>query len=314
MLNKNVLTGLLIITVLLVAIPVGVSAQEQQSQRINTIQINEQGDGTWTIEIREPLSNSSMVSNFESYVEQVDSSSNNETTERFRKQFQSVIGGANESHERDMSLESLTVDAEVVNTATGTYGVTTVQFTWINFSKVNNSGIHIGEILSDGYTLSETEKLTIVPPKGYTIDTMPNGATVTENGAIEWAGPYAFSNLDATFMQSGTQNFPIDPAIGVGVITVFIILIAGGVLYSRRSGGDSNWSTSDLQTEEERIVELLENNDGRIKQKMVAEEFDWSDAKVSRVTSSLEEDEVLEKLMIGRENVLELNESDREDN
>ncbi|WP_226005639.1 helix-turn-helix transcriptional regulator [Natrinema salinisoli] len=63
---------------------------------------------------------------------------------------------------------------------------------------------------------------------------------------------------------------------------------------------------SDLATDEDRVRTLLERNDGRMRQAAIADELDWSASKTSRVLSGMAEDDAVEKLRIGRENVIDL--------
>ncbi|MFC4544276.1 helix-turn-helix transcriptional regulator [Halosolutus amylolyticus] len=62
----------------------------------------------------------------------------------------------------------------------------------------------------------------------------------------------------------------------------------------------------ELATDEDRVRTLLERNDGRMRQAAVAEELDWSASKTSRVVSGMAEENAVEKLRIGRENVIDL--------
>jgi uncharacterized membrane protein len=64
--------------------------------------------------------------------------------------------------------------------------------------------------------------------------------------------------------------------------------------------------TPDLLTDEDRVLHLLDRHGGRMKQSAVVEATDWSKAKVSRLLSSMHEDEAIEKLSLGRENVISL--------
>jgi Uncharacterized membrane-associated protein/domain len=59
-------------------------------------------------------------------------------------------------------------------------------------------------------------------------------------------------------------------------------------------------------TDEERVRELLELNGGRIRQADIAAEFDWSDSKTSRVVGRMADDGSVEKLQLGRENLVAL--------
>lgn len=308
---------------------VAVAQQDSSTQRINEIQLQENGDAVWVVEIREPLEDETEVSNFETYVQQVNNSTDNETTQTFRNRFSAVISGADQQYERNMSLESLSVEAEVASTATGDFGITRVEFTWTNYSTTDESGnIVIGQILSDGYTLSENQILRVVPPQGYQAQSTPAGAESTNDGVLEWVGPYSFSDsVEITFEETSPREIPVVPMAIVVVIALGIVGVATYYFSTRDdspdesqdensedgSSGDttSSWSTDELKTEGEKVVELLEENEGRIKQKDLKSTLDWSDSKASRVTSSLEEKGVIEKLTIGRENVISLEEEGR---
>jgi len=59
-----------------------------------------------------------------------------------------------------------------------------------------------------------------------------------------------------------------------------------------------------MLTDAERIERLLADHGGRIRQSRIVEETDWSKAKVSRVLSSMENDDTVVKIRIGRENIV----------
>lgn len=317
--TASVTTFFVILCVLLIVatIPSNAVAQEQTVQRINIIELNESGDAQWSVEVREPLETETDVSNFESYVEQVNNTENNQTTNRFRDEFERVVQGADDSYERDMSLGQINVDAKISNTATGTFGLTIIQFKWVGYAdSAENGNIKLGQILSDGYTIDESERLRIVPPEGYATGTTPAGSEVTDDNDVQWTGPYAFTDLSFNFTkQANNPDQSLSPAvIGSVALIITILSLIGAYKYRSKDEEDENeWSSEDLETEEEKVVSLLEENDGRIKQKSVSDEFDWSDTKVSRVTGELEEENIIRKLTVGRENVLDLNEGQRSD-
>ena len=65
-----------------------------------------------------------------------------------------------------------------------------------------------------------------------------------------------------------------------------------------------------LLSNEERVMQLLEANGGRLKQQRVVEELGWTDAKTSKVVSGMRESGTIESFRIGRENVLTTPEDD----
>jgi hypothetical protein len=57
-------------------------------------------------------------------------------------------------------------------------------------------------------------------------------------------------------------------------------------------------------TDEQRIHRLIDDHGGRIRQSAIVEETDWSKSKVSRILSRMADDDAVEKIAIGRENVI----------
>ena len=68
----------------------------------------------------------------------------------------------------------------------------------------------------------------------------------------------------------------------------------------------------DLATDEDRVLAELEDAGGRMRQSELADQLDWSPSKTSRVLSDMSDGGQVEKLRIGRENVIDLVETDEE--
>ena len=62
----------------------------------------------------------------------------------------------------------------------------------------------------------------------------------------------------------------------------------------------------ELLTDEDRVVSLLEEHGGRMRQVNIVEETGWSKSKVSMLLSDMEDDDVVSKLRVGRENIVSL--------
>ncbi|TKX75686.1 hypothetical protein EXE46_02775 [Halorubrum sp. GN11_10-6_MGM] len=61
-----------------------------------------------------------------------------------------------------------------------------------------------------------------------------------------------------------------------------------------------------LLSDEERVEQLLDANGGRMRQADIVAETGWSDAKVSQLLSAMADEERVEKLRLGRENLISL--------
>ena len=62
----------------------------------------------------------------------------------------------------------------------------------------------------------------------------------------------------------------------------------------------------ELLTDEDRVVSLLEEHGGRMRQVNIVDETGWSKSKVSMLLSDMEDDGVVSKLRVGRENIVSL--------
>ena len=62
----------------------------------------------------------------------------------------------------------------------------------------------------------------------------------------------------------------------------------------------------ELLSDEDRVLKLLEENGGRMKQVNIVNETDWSKSKVSMLLSDMEDEGDISKLRVGRENIISL--------
>lgn len=191
-----------------------------------------------------------------------------------------------------------------------------------------------------GLTAGQT--LVVEPPSGYSVESGPTGP---RSGTFRWEGPVTFDPgyLSMSYERSGQVGSPeppgfdlsLLPLVGVGLVVVGI-LAAAGYLWQRRestvgpvateaNGGASDDSATagatsadaadegaaagvdeELLSDEERVERLLEQNGGRMKQADIVAETGWSNAKVSQLLSSMAEEDRVDKLRIGRENLISL--------
>jgi hypothetical protein len=122
-----------------------------------------------------------------------------------------------------------------------------------------------------------------------------------------------------------------DGSGGSSMVPVLIVLLlllgAGGTAfyYTRARSGEEGEPTStesppspdagaggaeveaeQLLSDEDRVLKLLEENGGRMRQVSIVEETEWSKSKVSMLLSDMEDDGDISKLRVGRENIVSL--------
>jgi len=89
---------------------------------------------------------------------------------------------------------------------------------------------------------------------------------------------------------------------------------AGGAAASSTDGESTDDGDDEIDVEllsdEERVERLLDRNGGRMKQASIVKETGWSNAKVSQLLSAMEDDGRIDKLRIGRENLISFPDED----
>ncbi|MFB6153450.1 MAG: helix-turn-helix transcriptional regulator [Halodesulfurarchaeum sp.] len=157
------------------------------------------------------------------------------------------------------------------------------------------------------------------------------GQTTTTSGAVTGTTPSSPTTTDSGLVPGSSATGLLPLALGgfVGLLALGLG-IYGFVLRQRRrspaqtganpgDGSDESpgqeppevvGEDADILTDAERVERLLEDHQGRLRQSAVAEELDWSPSKTSRVISDMVEEERVEKLQLGRENLLALPDRD----
>lgn len=104
-------------------------------------------------------------------------------------------------------------------------------------------------------------------------------------------------------------------AAGLAVVVAVLVRLLDRVRWSSSTDSDATERADPVSTldEDERFVaDLLARNDGRVRQSAIVESSDWSKSKVSRLLSRMERDGHVEKITVGRENVIVLADQHRD--
>lgn len=95
------------------------------------------------------------------------------------------------------------------------------------------------------------------------------------------------------------------------LVGILALALLGGILVARNRYDQPTALTTEAEpdreefiTDRERVRQLLQENDGRMRQSAIVDSVDWSKAKVSRLLADLEEDGQVTKLRLGRENLV----------
>ncbi|MCD2198893.1 hypothetical protein LPA44_03130 [Halobacterium sp. KA-4] len=366
--------ALLVAVVCLLAVPVAgaVGAPAPQSAALQedtepaasgvdiTVQIQSDGAARWNVSAKYPLEDANATAAFERLRERFEAG---ETDSEFSVDvFRAVAPSVSESVGREMEIRDASRSSHIVREGNNSTGVLTIEFTWTNFSRVEEERLVV-DAFSTGWfgDLAANQTLTIRPPDGYDTDQVEPGPDSIANGAYRWNGPQTFGSDEPTVVFT-EANSVVGVSMAALVVVGLFALVAGGAsvwayyrgepalswlrrvrdsIQSSESGGEAASGEPSVESEagteptesvggaaattageaaesepedvdpellsdEERVERLLHEHGGRMKQSEIVEETRWSTAKVSQLLSSMAEEGRVEKLRIGRENLISL--------
>jgi uncharacterized membrane protein len=285
------------------------------------VRVFENGTARWEVVYRTRLDDSETTSAFRSYKADIENNSEKHS-QQFVNRMNSTVRNAEQSTGREMNGEDYSVRAEI-REFPQRYGLVVYSFEWQGFAAVSDDRIRIGDSLS-GLILNEKTRLLVKWPESHeatTIQPQPETGYEKREHAVVWNGPIEFAGNEPRIVLSalGTgwptpQMETIAAAVG-GLAALLAALGAGRWLYRTRNGETDEQTEdppADLLSNEERVLRLLERRGGRVKQKAVVDEFEWTEAKTSQVVGNLREQGKIESFRLGRENVLALAQEQRE--
>lgn len=334
-----------LLTVAVLAVPAAPAAAQDDgsapaTRTVVTIQLLGNGDARWNVTTYVEINSSGDREAFDRMADRFKAGEASVAydLETFRRAVKTVDA------EKTRSMELVNpVRTTAVQNRTGRL---TLTFRWTNFAVVDGDLLRVGDAFNTTEPwmpgLADRQRLVVRPPSNYRPYDAPKPI---QQGGIVYHGPTTFDDddLDIVFERTGPQTSPgngtTSPGPGDGIdlsrLLIFGLLAVGiGAValgaYLREADGDERSEPgegapddvpagagaaggvadddvdTDLLSDEERVEYLLEENGGRMKQANIVKETGWSNAKVSQLLSAMADDDRVDKLRIGRENLISL--------
>lgn len=298
------------------------------------VSVAENGSAQWTVRYRIAIETENETAAFESL--QADIRDNESAfLSGFESRMQSTVAAAENATGRAMSASGF--DIETSQQPVSQSGFVTYSFRWSGFAVVDGDRLRIGDAIS-GLFLDSQTTLTIGWPSEYVVRQVSPNPDDQGETSVTWEGRLSFTSTEPRLVVGPPPGLLAEwwPfVVGGGLL---VVLVGGGLVWYRRredsplvpplGGGDvaggtvtdsSQQSSSDtgdssppaeLLSNEEQVLQLVEDRGGRMKQQDVVSELDWTEAKTSQVINGMQDDGDLEVFRIGRENVLKLPDED----
>ncbi|MFB6254696.1 MAG: helix-turn-helix transcriptional regulator [Halobacteriaceae archaeon] len=313
-------------------------SQPKVDNTVTRIQIFANGTAKWKIEIRTRLDNESEVASYHEFQKQFRNNTD-KFLDSFRRRMQRVVTNAENVTNRSMQASNFTATTNIQKVPRR-WGIVTYRFLWENFARASQDAIIVGDVFQGGFYLAENDILIINGPQNYTIASVSPIPNTRHNGILRWNGPINFADekphiryvltesitheqtptttdQNQGTMENGQSRYPSSLSVLLAISGLTIICIAGLGYYITHHPFRIPFKSSDNEpvesevtnmgtlTDEEKVTELLKEQD-RLHQADIAEELGWSSSKTSRVLSRMAEANKINKIQVGRENLISL--------
>jgi uncharacterized membrane protein len=297
-------------TILLLAMPLSkVHAQNYVQYKV---EINIDGSASWIITQASDLNGTI------------------DTWKGFQQRIENLVGAATNLTQREMSIDPNSLQ---MNTIWETQSQTTeYQFTWLNFSTIQDGRITFGDLFrfSDFFShLYGNGELQISYPSPYSVlsaSPQPNGGN-TAPQTLDWLGTQFFvkGNPNIVLVASSSSPSPtpnqaanstgwqLYGLIGAGLAVAIAALTIGFYVVKRRKHKTSELAKTApridppaIETEEEKIVKVIQANGGSAYQSAITEKCRFSKAKASQLLTALEKKGVVTRYKKGRDKIVTL--------
>lgn len=264
----------------------------------------------WTIEHRYLLEDEAAEAAFEELEADIEDDPD-VYRDRFADRMERTAETAATATGRTMSVENVTVETET-RSLPRTYGVVRYSFTWNGFAVADDDAVVAGDAVA-GVFLDGATHLRVSWTEEYDLA----GAAPTPDGvddrSLIWHGPREFATDEPVVElehEDGAGTLPgaVGGTAAVAVVVLLAALVGVGMAagWRYRSTPTSVDEEDTLLSNEEQVLRVLADHDGRMKQQAVVQELGWTDAKTSQVVSELRDAGEIESFRLGRENVLRL--------
>ncbi len=271
---------------------------------VYSIQLLDDGSSQWIVEQRFPLGPA------ESEIPENLSETLSTRAAEYQERLSTIVGEASRILGREMSLESVSLEARVLETISGRMGVIRLSFIWRGFAKVSQLGvIEVGDVFLGGLYLAEGESLRIYLPEGYiVVEARPRPDDFGER-YVGWAGRRIFADGEPRVVASSRP-----PAAGAGgqptwidlwllaIVTAAALTTAVLVIHTIRRRTRHSGRKGDVEI----ILEFLRRNGGRAYQSQIVRECGLPKSTVSTLLKVLEAEGRVVRERMGRENLVRL--------
>ncbi|MDP3105591.1 MAG: hypothetical protein Q8M95_13405, partial [Candidatus Methanoperedens sp.] len=179
--------GIFLIFMILMGQTAGAQAVITKEQSRSTIDIMENGNAMLLEEKFYPLTSRSAISEWNWGLKDTGNFSKKKATDINERINRSLLSAMNNSG-RPMKVRNFNITYDLVEAIPNAYGVIRISYEWVNFSRINDSDIIIGDAFPEGMAPSPDNVLVMNIPAGYDVVNASPGFDRRDGNRLIWDG------------------------------------------------------------------------------------------------------------------------------
>jgi uncharacterized membrane protein len=270
------------------------------SEETNSIYIKvyEDGSALWNLETRFELKTQEDIDFFNEYMDALDGDKDF-TIQRKKESLQSIINSVAYTSGREMNIENISLNYQIVESINKKYGVVNFKFLWKGFGLKDKEHIIIGDSFKDSSHLKEGEVLVIEFPKDYSINSINPEPNEKRENILFWYGPKILLENEPEIILEKNSLVSSNIILIFGIIVVLIII--GIIVYFILR---KNKNMPILLSDQEKVMSLLKYSGGKSFQNDIVARSGMSKSKISQVIAEMEKNGLITKQRYGKNNLI----------
>lgn len=264
------------------------------------IKVYEDGSALWNLETRFELKTQADIDFFNEYMTALEEDKDF-IIQKKKDSLQDIINKVAYSSGREMTIENISLNYQIIDSINKKYGVVTIKFLWKSFGLEDNGIIQIGDSFSEGSRLKEGEVLVIEYPKEYSINSINPEPNEKRENSIFWYGPKILLNNEPRIVLEKKSLLNSLNIFLFGFIGIFVIVMIL-IFYLFKSKKEKN--TPILMSDQEKVISILISLGGKCFQNDIVSQSGMSKSKISQIISEMEKNELIAKQKYGKNNLI----------
>ena len=293
------------------------------AESIITVDVNESGNASWTMERSMPLTKPEF-NEWEAALKTGQNISRYRDIPEFITMINLFQNSAKNFSNRSMEISNVNISFDTKRTISGDFGNIRYSFVWQNFSSRDSENIFVGDAFSEQIALSSDTILIINIPEGYNASSVDPIYDKRDGNSLIWSGTMYgnFSKGEPALVLSRIDIFPVksEKFMTPWILIAILVFLSAAlvIIWKERSSanlrekgkelGHGHWALQKILKISEvwnKLVQLLHKETGinveeieKAAKEQTSKEFGSEIPQLPQAEEDLEYEEMIERYLI----------------